>query len=185
MFGNTQTNGNPRETFSSLAHPVSLTQEPNPFIIANENNNGIANAAPKPKLSLTSNSEVSPSAPATEPVKPILEVNDVICIPRATLKTPPVQSNVQKFENKAFRPNSHLSALAQRTSYMEYERERERDPSKIPKRTNSYNMAQVSGQRPRNHNTYDNKAFDYRSEREIYKPVLIKRASTKRNQRME
>ena len=189
-FSSSHPNGSARNGTSNMAHPVSLTQEPNPFTITSENNNNAVqpiietnntqqpNGAPRPGRSpkpsaLKQNGVPSPTAPI-EPLKPILDINGVISIPRVTLS--PTKTIPSKFDSHHDNKRYVSSSLAKRSSYFEFER----DPNKVPKRNHSYNIAQTSGQKSYNTNAYDNRAFDRKTETDLYKPVLIKRASTRR-----
>jgi hypothetical protein len=119
----------------------------------------------------------SSKASTISSVEPILQVNDVITIPRVRTVIPPkdynVKTNIQSFENKAYeRKPSNASALAKRSSYLF--NDSGRDLSKIPKRNQSYNYEQ----RPANY-VYDNRAY-HGSNNDLTRPVSIKRASINR-----
>lgn len=172
---------------SPLAHPVSLTQEPNPFTLTEIDNNNERTEpitdpkkrSPKPSNGL--NPIIANKSTNELILKPVLQVNGVISIPRVKLDPSRPISRVQSFDNKAFDAKHdqkrHISSLAKRSSYFEYER----DPNKVPKRNHSYNLAQTTGQKPRTQ-AYDNRAFDYKTEPDLNRPVLIKRASVRRTQ---
>ena len=105
--------------------------------------------------------DVLPKSVRTDPMTPIFEMNNIISIPRATLKVPGVQSNEDKFNS--FGKRTKIAGLVRKTSYMN----NQRDLNGVPKRNPSYNIKHTSGQ-----NGFDNKAFDFRSERNIHKPVI-------------
>jgi hypothetical protein len=153
-----QTNGQSNTT-SQLAHTQRLTLEPNPLSVSKLDEN------------------YSSRASTVSSVEPILQVNDVVKIPRVRTVIPPkdynVKSNVQTFENKAYeRKSSNASALAKRSSYLF--NDSGRDLSKVPKRNQSYNY----GQKPANY-SYDNRAY-HGSNNDVNRPVSIKRASVHR-----
>ncbi|CAG2179918.1 unnamed protein product, partial [Oppiella nova] len=196
-FGNSsQANGNAanaRPQSSALAHPVSLTQEPNPFTHHREedtnNNNKRQTEAPVASFQPArqpdnyppvrqpdpyqppayQESHVTPTPSAPEPsVQPILQINEVIAIPRVTLAPKPTvapkpytsttAANVHRYEpNYDNRGVKYGSNLAQRSSYLEYDRERE--AQRAPKRNNSFNTAQPYQQRSRNYYSYDNRGY--------------------------
>jgi hypothetical protein len=154
-----QTNGQSNNTGSQLAHTQSLALEPNPLSVS--------------KLDANYSSKTS----TMSSVEPVLQVNDVITIPRVRTVIPPkdynANTNVQTFENRAYsRKSSNASALAKRSSYLF--NDSGRDLSKIPKRNQSYNY----GQRPDNYG-YDNRAY-HGSNNDMSRPVPINRASIHR-----
>ena len=179
-FGSSYPNGSARTGASPLAHPVSLSQEPNPITlkaddkrVANENNQNIEpKVVPKPTPILKDGPTNAQILNPNELLKPILEINGTISIPR--VKLAPITTKPAKFDSNHDNKR-YVSSLAKRSSYLEFER----DPNKVPKRNLSYNIAQTSDTKPY---SYDNKAFDSRTESDLYKPVLIKRASTRRTQ---
>jgi len=152
-----QGNGQPNGRSSQLAHPLSLTQEPNP-------------------LNISTLEERHPSRYSmASSVEPVLKIDEIITIPRVRTVIPPKDynenPNARSPENRAYeRKTSNASALAKRSSYLF--NDSGRDLSKMPKRNHSYNY----GQRPENNTFYDNRAYQG-SNSDLQRPVSIKRAS--------
>ncbi|CAG2109919.1 unnamed protein product [Medioppia subpectinata] len=173
-FGNTsQTQNRPdppgtgnRTAVSALAHPVSLTQEPNPFTPIREENNN------KREVTTALPQKASNGYETTHSVQPILNVNEVIAIPRVTLAPKPTPApkptttaNQQRFDNNGYdHRNPYASSQVQRHSYLEPER----NPERYPKRTASFNQTQqIAGQRNVNYNSYDNRGYQ-RSNQDLH-----------------
>ncbi|XP_054158826.1 uncharacterized protein DDB_G0283357-like [Oppia nitens] len=214
--GDTNNNNNKRQ--ESLTNRVSLTQPPKTFTISGgggginreDNNNDINSGKQQQQQPELSTDSINSA-------QPILQVNNIISIPRVSLNKPqpppkPQQQNARSNYDNNNTNNRHQqqqqpygSSLAQRSSYLDaangaaggngansgdvyYQQRRVVD--NIPKRTDSYHMAQGSssaaaaagagGQRSRNYYSYDNRGYQRTENNEFpadNQSGLVKRTS--------